>query len=97
MPTYIVLGSYTQQGIENIKDSSKRLDAARELNKSLGSEIKSFFYTLGQYDWVAIVEAPSNEVIMQSAFAIGSGGAVRTETLVAVPAEQGGEIIKKLS
>jgi len=52
---------------------------------------------MGQYDFVAITEGPSNEAIMQALFTICSVGAVRTETLVAVPAEKAAaEIIKKL-
>lgn len=58
--------------------------------------MKAFYYTMGQYDFIAITEAPSNEVAMKSLFIIGSGGAVRTETLVAIPAEKAAEIIKEL-
>jgi uncharacterized protein with GYD domain len=42
MPTYMTLINYTQKGVENIKDSPNRLDAAKELFKSMGSELKSF-------------------------------------------------------
>ena len=48
------------------------------------------------YDVVAIVEGPSNEAAMQSLFTVGMAGAVKTETLVAFPAEKGIELIKKL-
>ena len=96
MPIYIILGNFTQKGIENIKDSPKRLEGAKELSKSLGGEMKAFYYTLGQYDFVAINKAPSVEVALKSALIIGSRGDVRTETLVAFPAEKGAEIIKEL-
>ena len=43
MKTYMTLIHYTQQGIESIKDSPARLDTAKELYKSLGAEIKSFY------------------------------------------------------
>jgi len=94
MPTYVIVGNYTQKGIENIKDSPDRLAKARELIKSLGGEFKDFYYTLGRYDFALIAEAPSDEVLMKGLFIICSGGEVRTETLVAVPAEKGAEIIK---
>ncbi len=96
MSTYIVLGKFTQEGVTKIKDSPKRLAAAREVVRSLGGEIKEFYYTLGQYDFVAISEGPSNEAVMKSLFIIGSAGAVRTETLVAVPAEKVVEMIKEM-
>lgn len=96
MPTYIVLGKFTQEGVKNIKDSPKRLEAARELAKSMGGEMKAFYYTMGQYDFVAISEAPSAETALKNMFIIGSMGAVRTETLVAIPAEEAAKIIKEL-
>jgi len=97
MPTFVVLGKFTQEGVTKIKESPQRLEAARKVAKSVGGVIKEFYYTMGRYDFVAITEGPSNEAIMQALFAIGSVGAVRTETLVAVPAEKAAaEIIKKL-
>lgn len=96
MPMYIVLGKFTQEGIVNIKDSPKRLEASQKVVKSIGGEIKEFYYTMGQYDFVAISEGPSNEAVMKALFIIGGAGAVRTETLVAIPAEKAAEIIKGL-
>ena len=96
MPTYIVLGKYTEEGIEKIKESPERLEKAREVVKQLGGEIKEFYYTMGQYDFVAITEGKDNETTMKALFAIGSGGAINTETLVAIRADKGAELIKGL-
>ena len=71
MPTYIVLGKYTEEGIEKIKESPERLQKAREVVKQLGGEIKEFYYTMGQYDFVAITEGKDNETTMKALFAIG--------------------------
>ena len=51
---------------------------------------------MGKYDFLSAIEAPSNEAMMQILLTLGSGGAVSTETLVAIPAEKGAEIIRKL-
>ena len=80
MPTYMTLIRYTQQGIESIKDSPTRLDAAKDLYRSLGAEIKSFYLTMGRYDVVVISEAPDDETTTKLAMTIGSSGAIRTET-----------------
>ncbi|MGI9570884.1 MAG: GYD domain-containing protein [Desulfobulbia bacterium] len=80
MPTYMTLIRYTQQGIESIKDSPARLDTAKDLFKSLGAEIKSFFLTMGKYDVMVISEAPDDETATKLAMTIGSSGAIRTET-----------------
>ncbi len=93
MSTYIVLVRFTQKGMENIQDSPKRLEAARKLGKSLGGEITAAYYTMGQYDMVVIMEAPSNEAAMKGILKTGSSGHVKTETLVAIPAEKGVEIM----
>ena len=96
MPTFVVLGKFTREGIEKIKESPQRLEVSRKVVKSVGGEIKDFYYTMGRYDMVAIVEGPSNEAALQALFTVGSAGAVKTETLVAIPAEEGIQIIKKL-
>ena len=83
MATYISLVNYTDQGIRNIKDSPKRLDAAKKLLKDLGGELKAFYLTMGAYDIVIVAEAPSDEVVAKFSLAAGSLGNVRTTTLKA--------------
>lgn len=85
MATYIVLAHYTDQGIRNIKESPKRLDAARELAGKLGAELKDFYLTIGPYDIVAILEAPGDEDAAKFALALGSLGNIRSTTLKAFP------------
>ena len=96
MPTFIILGRFTQEGIKKIKESPQRLAEAQKVIKANEGEMKAFYYTLGQYDFVAIVEGPSVENAMRALFTICSAGAVRTETLVAIPAEKAAEILETL-
>ncbi|MHA2173337.1 MAG: GYD domain-containing protein [Candidatus Hodarchaeales archaeon] len=93
---YIILGNYTEEGIKNMKDSPKRLEAAQKVAKSFGGEIKQFYLTMGQYDFVSVVEAPSNEAVMKAILTIAGSGAIRTETLVALPTEEYQELLKGL-
>lgn len=81
MPTYVTLISYTQRGVENMKESPARLDAAKEVYKSMGAELKAFYLAMGRYDAVVISEGPDDETATKLALAIGSAGAVRTETM----------------
>ena len=81
MPTYICLARWTAKGLENIKDSPSRLDAARKLFQSMGLILKDFFMVTGQYDFVFIAEAPDDAAIAKAILSIGSKGAVQTETL----------------
>ena len=80
MATYVSLISYTQRGIENMKESPARLDDAKKLFQSLGAELKSFHLTMGRYDAVVISEAPNDETATKAAITVGAAGAVRTET-----------------
>ncbi len=81
MPTYIVLASFTEQGIRNIHDSPKRSDAFKEMAKKSGATVKEMFWTLGQYDIVAIVEAPDDLTMTALGLSTGKLGNVRTQTL----------------
>jgi uncharacterized protein with GYD domain len=96
MPTYITLANWTDQGIRNIKESPQRLDAARKAVEAAGGKWLGFYMTMGRYDMVVILEAPSDEVASTVLLAIGSGGNVRTETLRAFPEDQYRVIIAKL-
>ena len=81
MPTYITLANFTQQGIEKIKESPDRLEAAKQAFQSMGAEIKDFYLVMGRYDLVVVSEAPDDEAATKLAMATGSLGNVRTETL----------------
>ncbi len=96
MARYISLVTYTDQGIRNIKESPKRLDAAKKLLKELGGELKEFYLTLGAYDLVIVAEAPNDEVVAKFALAAGSLGNVRTTTLKAFPEAEFRKIVAAL-
>ena len=65
MPTYIMLATWTEQGISNIKESPTRFDAFKQSLEQTGGQVKGFYLVTGQYDMVCIVEAPSDEVIVK--------------------------------
>ena len=79
MPTYMSLIKYTQKGAENMKESPNRLNAAKEIFKSMGAELKSFYLAMGRFDAVVISEIPDDETVMKLAITLSSAGAVRTE------------------
>jgi len=72
--------NFTDQGIRSIKDTSKRINAARDLAKKLGAEMKQLYLTTGQYDLIVFVEAPSGDHIAKFALAVGSLGNIRSRT-----------------
>jgi len=62
MTTYVMLANWTDQGVLKVKDSPRRLDAAKKALKEMDGEFKSFFLTMGDYAIVAIYEAPDDAV-----------------------------------
>ena len=96
MPTYIVLANFTQQGIENIKDSPTRLDAVKQAAQRTGGEIKAFYLTMGRYDMVIVAEATSEEALAKVLLATGAQGSVRTETLGAFTEAEYRKLIAEL-
>lgn len=96
MSTYIMLGNWTDQGARNVKDSPRRLDAAKKALEEVGGEFKAFFMTMGDYDMVAIYEAPDDAVAARFTLQVGQLGNVRTRTLKAFPETAYREIIASL-
>jgi uncharacterized protein with GYD domain len=96
MATYISLVSYSQKGIEGVKESPSRLDAAKELFRALGGELKEFYLVMGQYDMIVISEAPDDESATRAALTLGSAGSVRTQTFRAFTEDEYRKIIETL-
>ena len=96
MPIFIILSKYTKEGAQGIKKAPERLKAAQEVAKSVGAEIKGVYYTMGRYDFVAIIEGPSVEAAMKGLFMLGAGGVQKTETLVGLSVDDAHKVISDL-
>ena len=97
MATYIMLGSYTDQGIRNVKDTTKRADAFKEMAKKAGVTVRDVYWTMGQYDVVAIYDAPDDQTATALAFRLGALGNVRTQTMRAYSSTEIGTILGKIT
>ena len=96
MPTYISLLRLTQRGIENIKESPSRIGAARKAFEAAGGRLRDLYVVTGQYDFVAIIEAPDDETAARVALELGARGNVRTETMRAFTEDEYRRIISAL-
>lgn len=96
MANYIVLASFTDQGIRNAKETTRRADMVKDLAKKFGATPKLFFWTLGSYDVVVHFEAPNDEAMTALGIAIGAQGNVRTQTLRAFSREEMDGILAKV-
>ena len=96
MANYILLASFTEQGIRNVKDTIKRADAFKDLAKVTGVTVKDIYWTLGQYDIVAIADAPDEMTMTALGLALGKSGNVRTQTMRAFTQADMGSILAKV-
>ncbi|MPY95944.1 MAG: GYD domain-containing protein [Acidimicrobiia bacterium] len=81
MATYIMLMSYTDVGIQHFKNIGDRLEHARRGAVELGAELQAFYLTMGQYDAVAVVEAPDDETAAKLSLVNAANGRVRIHTM----------------
>ena len=96
MPTYIMLGQFTDQGIRNVKETTKRAEALKEMAKKVGATVKDVYWTLGAYDVAAVVDAPDDASATALFLSVGALGNIRTQTLRAYTREEMGGILGRL-
>jgi uncharacterized protein with GYD domain len=96
MPSYILLMKLTDQGVKAIKDAPARIEAGIKGWEAMGGKVKGFYVLMGEYDYAAFAEAPSDEVATVFAMALSSLGNVRTTTIRAFTVEEFAGLVKKL-
>jgi len=88
MVTYIVLWKFTDEGARNIKHTTGRSEVFKAQAEELGVRVKDYYWTLGGYDGVVIVEAADDESVARLILMVCSHGSVRAETLRAFTQEE---------
>lgn len=96
MAAQIVLYKFTDQGIHTVKDTVKRVRAAKEAASAVGIRVIGAWWTQGQYDLVTISEAPDDETGMRFLLSLGMQGNVRTETMTAFGEDEMERIVQGL-
>jgi len=92
MATFIVLASFTEQGIRTVKESPDRALAFKAMAEKMGVSVKAIYYTVGHYDVVTVAEG-TDEAVTALLLKAGSLGNVRTETLRAFSVDEMKKII----
>src|SRR5258706_6900076 len=96
MITYIGLLSFTDKGIQTVKDTTKRAAAAKELAKKLGVNMREVFWTMGECDMVCVLEADDENALVAFNLATAVQGNVRSRSLRAYSAKDMDKILAKL-
>ena len=97
MPIYILLSKLTSEGRRTIKVKPERIKEVNREIESFGAKVVEQFAVLGDYDFVSVVEAPSNEVIAQVSIELGSRGTVQIKSMPATPIDDFISMIKSAS
>lgn len=93
MPTYVMLTNLTPEGVQTLKNNPARVSEVNKEVEQLGVTVKDQWATLGQYDFITIVEAPDDKTMAKVSVELGSRGTMSSQTLAAMPA---GELAQAL-
>jgi uncharacterized protein with GYD domain len=87
MPTYVLLTTLTSEGVQTIKNNPNRVKEVNKEVEQLGAKVLHQWATLGQYDFISVVEAPDESTMAKVSVELGSRGTTRQQTLTAIPAD----------
>ena len=96
MAHYVVLASFSDQGIRGIKDTAKRAKAFRDTAAGMGVKVKDIFWTFGSYDVVVTMEASKDEDAASLMMKVGSLGNLKSQTLRAFTESEIASITSKI-
>jgi len=88
MAIYVMLTTLTDEGRKTIKDKPERIKEVNKEVEAMGAKVIAQYALLGAYDFVNILEAPSNEAISKIAVELGSRGTLGTMTMAAVKIDE---------
>jgi uncharacterized protein with GYD domain len=88
MPTYVMLTNLTADGVRTLKNNPGRVAEVNQEVEQIGAKVLTQYATLGQYDFVTVVEAPDEKTMAKVSIELGSRGTMSSQTLTAIPSDQ---------
>ena len=88
MPIYILISTLTDEGRKTIKKHPERIEEVNREIENMGAKVLAQYAVLGQYDFISILDAPSNEDIAKISIDLGARGTVQIVTLPAIPVDE---------
>ena len=85
MPTFVMLTNLTAEGVRTLKNNPGRVAEVNKEVEQIGARVVAQYATLGQYDFVTIVEAPDEKTMARISLELGSRGTAHYESLPAIP------------
>ena len=88
MPTYIMLAQLSADGVQTVKNNPNRIKEVNKEVEQLGAVVKAQWATIGQYDFVSVVEVPDEKTMARVSLELGSRGTSRYESMTAIPIDE---------
>ncbi len=71
MPTYLMLTNLTAEGVRTLKNNPGRVAEVNKEVEQIGAKVVAQYATLGQYDFVTVVEAPDEKTMAKVSVELG--------------------------
>lgn len=84
MAKFVMLTTLTDEGRKTITENPGRIKEVNKEVEAMGAKVLAQYAVLGPYDFLNIIEAPSNEAISKVAVTLGARGTLQTLTLAAM-------------
>jgi uncharacterized protein with GYD domain len=88
MPTYVMLTNLTADGVRTLKNNPARVIEVNQEVEQIGAKVLAQYATLGQYDFVTVLEAPDEKTMAKVSVELGSRGTMTSQTLSAIATDQ---------
>lgn len=88
MPTYVMLTNLTAEGVKTLKNNPGRVAEVNKEVEQIGAKVIAQYATLGQYDFITVVEAPDEKTMAKVSVELGSRGTMTSQTLAAMSADE---------
>jgi len=95
MPTYIGLLNWTDQGVRGFKETVNRYRAAKEAFEAQGVRFRDVYWTMGETDIVAILDADDEAALAAVTLQLGAQGNLRTRMMRAFSEQEMEGIVGK--
>ena len=86
MTTYLMLTNLTAEGLRTLKNNPGRNTEVNKEVEQMGGKVVAQYTTLGEYDFVTVIDAPDEQTMAKISVELGSRGTMTSRTLTAMPA-----------
>jgi uncharacterized protein with GYD domain len=95
MAKFVMLTTLTDEGRKTITQNPGRIKEVNKEVEAMGAKVLAQYAVLGQYDFINIIEAPSNEAVSKVAVTLGARGTLQTMTMAAMDVDAFVNSLKK--